>query len=112
MSIETSQILAQSSPAATTATTLYTAGTKTQTVISTLFVCNSNASDQTFRVHVVPSGGSAAQTNALFYNCAILANNTTAITCGITLRDGESLVVYSSATNINYHLFGVEITPK
>lgn len=110
--VETAKILEQESPAATSNTTLYTTPSKTQTVVSTLAICNTNATAQTVRVFVVPSGSTAAQTNAILYDYSLAGNSTYGLTLGITLGAGDFIVVYASATNVVFHLFGIEITPK
>jgi hypothetical protein len=111
MSVETLKILGQTSPAATTNTTLYTVPTKTQAVISTLAVANTTNASVTIRVFIVKSGASAAQTNALYYELSIPANETLAATMGITLAASDAIVVYASTTNVVFHAFGNEVAP-
>lgn len=109
--VETLHILGQESPAATSNTTLYTAAANTRAACSSLCVANTNATAQSIRVFIVLSGSSAAQTNALYYDTPIPANDTLTSTVGITLGSGDSIVVYASATNVVFHLFGAEQTP-
>jgi hypothetical protein len=52
------KILGQSSPNAVTNATLYTVPASTQSVISTINICNTTASATTCRVAAVPSGQS------------------------------------------------------
>ena len=109
---ETYKILAQVSPAATTNTTLYTVpttGTKGQIASSVLQICNTTAGAITIRVFCVPSGSSAAQTNALIYGRSMAANTEDSTLKGMTLRSGDSIVVYASAVNMVFTLFGALI---
>lgn len=110
--VETFKILGQVSPAAAANTVLYTAPEKTQTVCSTLSVCNTNATPVTIRVFIVPSGGSASTSNALYYGLVIPANDTLTATIGVTLGADCSIYVYSSATLTCFQLFGSEVSPK
>lgn len=60
----TYKVLGQVNPSATTATTLYTVPSATQTVISTITVANLAGSAATYRISMRPAG--AAQTNAMY----------------------------------------------
>jgi hypothetical protein len=109
---ETYKILGQTSPAATTNTTLYTVpttGTKGQVVVSVLWIANTTAGGIAIRVFCVPSGSSAAQTNALIYGRSLAANTEDATLKGLTLRSGDSIVVYAAAVNVVFTLFGTLI---
>ena len=46
----TYKVLGQSNPSATTATTLYTTPSATQTIVSTITVCNQAATAGTYRI--------------------------------------------------------------
>ena len=106
---ETFKILGQKLPGATTATTLYTVPSKTRTVISTLSTCETGGAGAVFRVHIVPSGGSASTSNAIYYGLSITANDTIMATIGITIGPGDSVVVYSTTANMCFQVFGSEV---
>lgn len=105
----TYKVLGQSNPAATTATTLYTVPSATSTVVSTIVICNQAAAAATYRISVRPAGG--AQTTAMYlaYDVAIAANDSTALTLGITLATTDVITVYSSTTTLSFTAFGSEI---
>jgi hypothetical protein len=105
----TYKVLGQSNPAATTATTLYTVPASTSTVVSTLVICNQAATAATYRISVRPAGG--AQTNAMYlgYDVAIAANDSTALTLGITLATTDVITVYASTATLSFTAFGSEI---
>jgi len=105
----TYKVLGQNNPAATTATTLYTCPAGTQTIISTLTVCNLSSTNSTFRVAVRPDGASLANQHYLAYDTTVSGNNTTALTLGMTLDAGDVLTVYASNTSIAFTAFGSEI---
>ena len=105
----TYKVLGQSNPAATTATTLYTVPSSTSTVVSTIVICNQAAAAATYRISVRPAGG--AQTTAMYlaYDVAVAANDSTALTLGITLATTDVITVYSSTTTLSFTAFGSEI---
>jgi glucose-6-phosphate dehydrogenase assembly protein OpcA len=103
------KVLGQSNPAATTATTLYTVPAATSTVVSTVVVCNQAASSATYRISVRPAGG--AQTTAMYlaYDVTVGANDSTALTLGITLATTDVITVYASSATVSFVAFGSEI---
>ena len=103
------KVLAQSNPSATTATTLYTVPASTSTVISTITVCNQAASAGTYRIAVRPAGATLAASQYVAYDIAIAANDTTALTLGITLATTDVVTVYASASTMSFAAFGSEI---
>lgn len=106
---QTHKRLATSSPAATTNTTAYTAPALTTVILSSIFVCNTSASDTTFRLFLVPSGGAAGVGNALYYDLPLRANDTFLINGVPDLQPGDFLVVYSGNGLIAFTISGLEI---
>ena len=106
----TYKVLGQSSPAATTATTLYTVPASTQAVVSTIVIANLVSSNATFRISVRPAG--AAQTNAMYiaYDVTVGGSDSTALTLGITLGAADVITVYGSTANLAFAAFGSEIS--
>lgn len=107
---ETMKILGQSSPAATTNTTIYTVPSQTQAVISSIIIANTTAGALTYRIHVLASGGTTAQTNAIYYDVSLAANTSLVVKPGITLSEDDFIVIYASAVNMVFTVFGVEIS--
>lgn len=105
----TYKVLGQSAPGATTATTLYTVPASTQTIVSTLTVCNRGASAAAYRVAVRPDGAALANQHYLAYDTTIEPNNTIALTLGMTLDAGDVITIYSSNADTSYTAFGSEI---
>ena len=104
------KVLAQSTPSATTATTLYTVPSATSAVISTITVCNRGTSAASYRIAVRPAGATLANQHYLAYDVAIAANDTTALTLGITLATTDIVTVYASTANFSFNVFGSEIS--
>ncbi len=105
----TYKVLGQSAPSATTATTLYTVPSSTQTVVSTIAVCNRGASSGTYRIAIRPNGDTLANLHYIAYDTAITANNSTMITIGVTLGDTDVITVYASTADFSFSVFGSEI---
>lgn len=106
----TYKVLAQSNPSATTATTLYTVPASTSTVISTVTVCNQAASAGSFRIAVRPAAETLAAKHYVAYDVAIAANDTTAITLGLTLATTDVVTVYASSATMSFNAYGSEIS--
>jgi len=104
------KVLAQSNPSATTATTLYTVPSSTSAVVSTITVCNQAASAGTYRIAVRPAGATLAAQHYVAYDVAIAANDTTALTLGVTLATTDVVTVYASSATMSFAAFGSELS--
>jgi len=102
--------LGQSNPSATTATTLYTVPSATSTVLSTLTVCNQSSTAGTFRIAIRPAGASLAAQHYVAYDTPIAANDTIALTLGITLATTDVVTIYASSATMSFSAFGSEIS--
>ena len=105
----TYKVLGQSNPSATTATTLYTCPASTQTVISTISVCNQAGTSGTYRIAVRPNGATLAPEHYVVYDASVQANSTAAYTLGITIDASDVVTVYASSTSFSFNAFGSEI---
>lgn len=105
------KILGQVAPAANTANTVYTVPAATQTVISTINVCNPDASTRTFRIAIVKSGESLAQKHYISYDTPVPATDSIALTMGISMGANDSVsVLCASSSNVSFSVFGSEIS--
>ena len=104
------KVLAQLAPSATTATTLYTVPSATSAVVSTITVCNRGTSAASYRIAVRTAGAALSNEDYLAYDVAIAANDTTALTLGITLATTDVITVYASTANFSFNVFGSEIS--
>ena len=105
----TYKVLGQSNPSATTATTLYTCPASTQTVISTITICNQAATSATYRIAVRPNGATLAPEHYVVYDATVQANSTTAYTLGVTIDASDVITVYASASTVSFNAYGSEI---
>lgn len=106
----TYKILGQSNPALTSSTDLYTVPSSTSAVCSTLNIANLAASNGTFRIAVIPSGSSIQAKNYLAYDTTVPANDSIALTIGMTLGQFDKVQVYASTISQSFNLFGTEIS--
>jgi hypothetical protein len=102
--------LGQSSPAATTETTLYTVPAATSAVASSVIVCNRGTSVATFRISIAVGGGATANKDYIYYDLPLGANDTFIATIGVTLATTDKVKVYASNTNLSFSLYGSEIS--
>jgi hypothetical protein len=105
----TYKVLGQLNPSATTATTLYTVPASTQTVVSTIAVCNQAATSATFRIAIRPAGASLSALHYIAYDSSLAANDSTMITIGVTLAATDVITVYASSATLSFSAFGSEI---
>ncbi len=105
------KIAGQSAPAANTDTTVYTVPAGKSFVSSSLTICNRDAAAAaSYRVAVVPSGASLSNQHYIVYDKPIDNKNFTSLVLGLTLNEGDKVVVRSSSANLSFNLFGSEIS--
>ena len=105
----TYRVLGQSNPSATTATTLYTTPAATQTIVSTITVCNQAATAGTYRIAVRVAGAALAANQYVAYDVSLPANTTDTLTLGVTLAATDVITVYASSANFSFNAYGSEI---
>lgn len=104
------KVLGQSAPSATTATTLYTVPSSTETVVSSFVVCNRGNTAGTYRIAVRPDGASLANQHYISFDVSIPANSTDTLTIGVTANASDVFTVYASSGDFSFSAFGSEIT--
>lgn len=98
------KILGQKAPAGSTSTILFQA--TSECVISTICVCNRNASADEFRIALVPNGLSLGNESYINHTTAISGHLTYTATIGITLSEGDTVYVYSKNGYLTFQAFG------
>jgi hypothetical protein len=91
---------------------LYTVPSLTSTVVSTITVCNRSAVTRTYRIAIKPTTGTTlADDQYIAFDVSIAANDTTALTLGLTLAAGNTIQVYASASSsLTFQAFGSELS--
>ena len=105
----TYKVLGQSAPSATTNTDVYTVGAGKSAVISTITIANRAATAATYRIAIRIAGTTIANEDYITYDSTVNANDTIALTLGITLAATDVVTVYASTANLSFNLFGSEI---
>jgi hypothetical protein len=106
----TYKVLGQIAPTANTLTTIYTVPSATQTVVSTVTVCNQSNVAATFRLAVQPANASIASQHYINYDTALPGNDTIALTIGMTLGATDVITANASTSTISFSAFGSEIS--
>ena len=104
------KVLGQINPQNGTLTTLYTVPASTQTVISTITVCNQVASAATFTISVQPAGASVLAKHYVSFNTPLAANDTITLTLGVTLAATDIISCSANTNTISFNAFGSEIS--
>jgi hypothetical protein len=102
----TYKVLAQSAPAAVTATTLYTA--TNQTIVSTLNAANFGGTQDTIRIAIRPAGAALANQHYIAYNIPLAAGAVFSMQAGFTLGNTDVITVYSTTGNTAFSAYGSE----
>jgi hypothetical protein len=104
----TIKVLGQSIPAATTATTLYTAAAPA--LVSSIVICNQATTAATYRIAIRVAGATLATSQYIAYDVSVSGNDSTALTLGITMASTDVITVYSSTATTSFTAFGSEIS--
>lgn len=89
-------------------TTLYTVPASTRTLVKDIDVVNTTAGALTIDIYLVPSGGSAGTTNALFYGYSINANSNLQWTGTQIMDAGDTIQIKASGVGCTIHASGGE----
>ena len=106
----TYKVLGQVNPSATTNATLYTVPSGTQTVVSTISICNQASTAATYRIAIRVAGATLSAEEYIVYGATVAASDSTFITSGLTLGATDVITVYSSSANLSFNAFGSEIS--
>jgi hypothetical protein len=104
------KVLGQVAPSATTLTTLYTVPSATDTVCSTIAICNQAGTSGTYRIAVRPAGASVENKHYIVYGATVAANDSVLLTIGLTLDTTDVISVYASSGTMSFSAFGSEIS--
>jgi hypothetical protein len=107
------KVLAQSSPGNTAVFNVYTVPAATNTIISTLMICNRSGSNAAYNIAVVPGGAALANQHYIAFNTLVPPNDTIALTVGMSLAATDNIAIQANSAGVNYlgfTLFGTEIS--
>lgn len=104
------KVLGQSNPTVNTLTDLYTVPASTNTIVSTLTICNQSTANAAYRVAVRTSNAAVTAAHYISYDTLVPGNDTIALTLGMTLRSTDVISVQANSSSVSFNLFGSEIT--
>lgn len=106
------KVLGRIAAAATTEEALYTVPAATEAVVSSIVIANRSASTRSYRIAIKPTAATTlADSHYIAYDVVMAANDSVALTLGITLAATNSISVYASnASSLTFQAFGSEIT--
>jgi len=103
--------LGSSRPTDTSNTTVYTTPTSTTTIIKSIRICNTTDTSVTARIFLVPSGGTADETTAIYWEFDIPPYSTLSDDGSHVLEAaGTFQVRTATASALNFTISGLEIT--
>ena len=100
-------------PSANTQTNVYVIPAATQSVISTVAICNQTATATTYSLALMDSSqfnAAAPAATWLVRNAALAASDTIFLTVGLTANAGSVLAANTLSASISFAAFGSEIT--
>jgi hypothetical protein len=92
-----------------TFSTLYVCPLDTSAVISTITVCNQTDLPHTYKIGLDESEGTPGISEFIAFGATVPANDTIALTLGLTLDEGKHLRVSSTSASVSIIAFGSEI---
>ena len=107
------KVLAQSAPGNTSVVNVYTVPAATNTIVSTLMICNRGGANAQYNVAVVPSGAALANQHYIAFNAPVPANDSISITVGMSLAATDNVAIQANTVgnnNLGFTLFGTEIS--
>jgi hypothetical protein len=107
---QTYKVLGQVAPSGATNTDIYTVPSGTQSVISTISVCNSGIVSTDYRIAIRPTGEAISGKHYIAYNAFAEPYNSTFLTLGLSLGSSDVVTVYAGSGLLSFGLFGIEIT--
>ena len=106
----TYKVLGQANPAANTLTDVYTVPSSTQSVISTITVCNQSASNASYSIAIAPNGEADNTKHYIIRGGVVPAADSIGITLGITIDAADVVRGNTNSANISFNVFGSEVS--
>lgn len=89
---------------------MYTVPSNTETIVSTIAICNRGNSAHTYSIGVRVDGAMYDNKQYIAYNAPIGAYETVFLTVGLTMDASDIFLVMSNSTDLSFSLFGSEIS--
>jgi hypothetical protein len=106
----TYKVLGQLNPTANNLTPVYIVPAGTQTVVSSITICNQGATATTFKLAVQPANATIDPKHYMNFNTALNGSDTMILQLGLTLNQTDVISVIPNNANISIHVYGSELT--
>lgn len=90
--------------------TLYGTTVSTEAVVSSIIICNTTGSPQTYRIGIDTTEGTPSSSEWVVYGATAQANDTVCLTLGVCLQNSRYLRVSSSDSGVTFSAFVSEIS--
>lgn len=100
------KVLGQRNPSAATLETAGTVGPSEAWIVSSFVVCNRSGTPTSFRIALIPAGGTVADEDYNYYDLPIDGNDTFAATIGATLEADSLIQVYATLATLSFNFYG------
>lgn len=105
------KVLGQINPTANTMTNAYSVPSATETVISTITVCNQTGDNVSYSIAVVPNGVTPTEDkHFIVRGGAVPAADAIGITLGMTLDADDQIRCNTNSSNVSFNIFGSEVS--
>ena len=90
----------------------FSVSAQTQTLVTSIIVCNWDPApaDHSFYIAVQAGSESPETQNTLFSDAEILQNSSKVLSLGLTLAEGDYIMVKADAALISFTAMGIEVT--
>lgn len=90
-------------------TTIYTVPSATQSICSTLVICNRDVTNAYYDIVVRPNGDALVDKHYITYDALVGGEDTVTLTLGISLDAADVIAITASNPNLSVTMFGNEI---
>jgi len=80
------------------------------TIVSSLVICNQDASAMTYRVAVCTASATPSVSEFIVYGSTVPGNDTVTLTLGLTLQANKAVKVSSSTSTGSFAAFGTTVS--
>lgn len=106
------KILGQSAPGNTSTVDLYTCPSLTNTVVSTMMICNRATVNAAYNIAIRANSAALANQHYIAFNSTVPANDSIALTVGMALGTNDVITIQANTTGVNnlgFTVFGTEM---
>jgi hypothetical protein len=88
---------------------IYGVPTNSNTIISSVNICNQSNNSSSFRLAVRPANAALSGLHYIAFDTPVLPNDSLTLSMGMTLAATDTVTVQANTSNVSFALFGTEI---